>query len=161
MTQIEFEIPKGYILDKEASTDSKLVYKKACNLPKSWEEFVKNRSIVENYYIDYDSRIAKRAPTTLNPKTDRNICFTKDRAEAILALTQLLNLIDEYKKEDKLSIEYSYYSIVYSQKSNKLIVLKTTNLTLFSFWNEELAIKFCDNFEDLLTTALEFVPYYN
>lgn len=28
MSQIEFEIPEGYVLDKEASTDSKLVYKK-------------------------------------------------------------------------------------------------------------------------------------
>ena len=68
MTQIEFEIPKGYILDKEASTDSKLVYKKACNLPKSWEEFVKNRSIVENYYIDYDSRIAKKSSYYIKSK---------------------------------------------------------------------------------------------
>lgn len=162
MSQIEFEIPEGYVLDKEANTDSKLIYKKPYNLPRSWNEFVKNKSIVNSYYINSISQIAERAPiSALDAEANRNIFFKKDQAQAVLALIQLLNLRDEYKNHDKLLIKSGYSSIVYSEKADKLIVLETTRPTLFSFLNEDLAIKFLDNFRNLLIHALEFVPYYN
>ena len=163
MSQIEFEIPKGYVLDKEASTDSKLVYKRAHNLPESWEEFCKNKQPSKCYFIhDTGSIIALDPPhDEFTPEFTKGKLFTKDRAESILALTQLINLKDEYKKANKIGKDLTYYSIIYSCKSHKLIVLKTTNPTLFCFTREDLAETFLNNFEDLLLKALEFVPCWN
>lgn len=164
MSQIEFEIPEGYVLDKEASTDSKLVYKKLNDLPRSWEEFCGKKKYTRYYCILPNSTIEENeVKQPLYPHTtyDKNIIFTKDRAESILALMQLLNLKDEYKKQDKVSAKFAYYSIVYGEKADGLIVLETTNPTLFSFLDENLAMEFLNNFRDLLTDALEFIPYYN
>lgn len=163
MSQIEFEIPKGYVLDKEASTDSKLVYKRAHNLPESWEEFCKNKKPSKCYYIHDTGSVMALAPPhgKFTSEFTKGKLFTKDRAESILALMQLLNLKDEYKKQDKVSAKFAYYSIVYGEKADGLIVLETTNPTLFSFLDEDLAMEFLNNFRDLLTDALEFIPYYN
>lgn len=60
MKQIEFQIPEGYVLDKEASTDSKLVYKKQSSFPKTWEEFCEAVKSSDYYYIDENSKICKK-----------------------------------------------------------------------------------------------------
>ena len=119
MKQIEFQIPEGYVLDKEASTDSKLVYKKQSSFPKTWEE-------------------------------------------SLLALTQLLNLRDEYSRHD-CADDYKpyYYSIVYCENISNLKVLKTGHQTLFSFFREDSAQRFLENCRTLLHRVLGMIPYYN
>lgn len=162
MNQIEFQIPEGYVLDKEASTDSKLVYKKSYNLPESWEEFCENKELSKCYYIHGTGSILALDPPQdkFTPEFTKGKFFTKGRAESILTLTQLLNLRDVYKKVDQVTDNLCYYSIVYCEKSSKLMILKTTNPTLFGFFQEKLAEKFLNNFEDLLLKVLDFVPYY-
>jgi hypothetical protein len=163
MSQIEFEIPKGCVLDKEASTDSKLVYRKVHELPESWEEFCKNKKPSKCYYIHGTGSVIVLEPLhdEFTPEFTKGKFFTKDRAESVLALIQLINLKDEYKKANQIGKDLTYYSIIYSCKSHKLIVLKTTNPTLFCFTREDLTETFLSNFKDLLLKALEFVPCLN
>ena len=160
MDQIEFQIPEGYVLDEKASTDSKLVYKKQYDVPNSWEEFCKINKRHLCYYLREDGVVLKRNLLgPLDPREDRNKVFAKDRAESLLTLTQLLNIRDRYKEVDQVTDNLGYHSIVYCEKSNTLIVLKTTNPTLFGFFQEDLAEKFLSNFKNLLLKAIEFLPY--
>lgn len=160
MDQIEFQIPEGYVLDEKASTDSKLVYKKQYDVPNNWEEFCKTNKRHLCYYLREDGVVLKRNLLgPLDPREDRNKVFTKDRAESLLTLTQLLNIRDRYKEVDQVTDNLGYHSIVYCEKSNTLIVLKTTNPTLFGFFQEDLAKKFLSNFKNLLLKAIEFLPY--
>lgn len=163
MNQIEFQIPEGYVLDKEASTDSKLVYKKQSSFPKTWEEFCEAVKSPDYYYIDENSKICKKKLNgSMDFQKDRNKVFTKARAESLLALTQLLNLRDEYSRHD-CADDYNpyYYSIVYCENISNLKILKTGHQTLFSFFREDLAQKFLENCRTLLHRVLGMIPYYD
>lgn len=127
-------------------------------LPKTWVGYCEN-NYRKGYYLSEGSTVrafTKDAHNSkLNFKSDKNTFESKENAEAVLALCQLIRLRDEYNghkpivniNKDPYTIEYdtehNYYDIIpididYSYKS------------LFVFHNKELAQEFLKNFRPLL-----------
>lgn len=148
------EIPDGYTLVKVRDTEYKVV-KNEKKLPDTWEEFCKTHPLkfgeswVDSYsqimYID-SKRGQKRTEGCFN------LLPNKEKAEAILALIQLIQLRDCYNggwvPDFGNPIERKH---VVSFIGNNWIKTWTTQYAyIFSFKSEELRDKFLENFRDLL-----------
>ena len=97
MNEVKIQIPDNCELIKDGDT---YIVKKKKKLqkkepPRSWEEFCKNYSRTTNeYFICGDSSI-DQVLNTDSPREiecDKNICTSKEEAEAFLALMQLRQL---------------------------------------------------------------------
>ena len=85
--------------------------------PKDWEEFCtkyKNKHNETERFISTESKILKvKAGDEVNPETDKNLVPTEQCADAVLALTQLLQLREFYRQGWKPSPDYKddYYAV--------------------------------------------------
>lgn len=150
MTQT-IEIPEGFELKKVSDTEYKIV-KKEKILPKTWEEFC------EFYPIKSDEHslgIGSAIITTVRERRleiDRNVLPTKEKAEAILALCQLIQLRDCYndgwKPDWKNENQYKY--VFWFLKDNIKIGYLFCQPVLFAFKSEKLRDEFLNNFKDLI-----------
>ena len=155
--ELKIDIPEGYEIDKEKSTFEKIVFKKKSTYPKNWEEFC-NTDIDKEYCIDEYSDILELFKFKhRNYKTDRNVCKTKEEAEAFLALIQLKRLwheyVDNYSEKTK---DHYYYFIDCLGCKNEFTVLydfSSTSRYLFKFPSKKLAEEFLNNFKDLFIKA--------
>ena len=141
--------PNGYEIDKENSNFEKIVFKKISNnLPKTWEEL----KIISGYYISNSSEIT---PSSLVNccNSDKNIFPTKELAEAVLALAQLLQLRDKYNGDNKGFIynKYNYCITFYNNGISKFLYLYTQEI--LAFRTKELRDEFYNNFKDLIEIA--------
>lgn len=156
---VNFEVPKGYTIDQNESTKDRLVLKREHTYPKTWGEFISRNPISDTeYYIDCDSIVKEFGYTYDRTKTDKNLCKTKEEAEAFLALIQLKRLWHEYVDEHK--DEYFDYSIILvadSYKGYDWIVGETDEWSIFSFPTDDMAQEFLDNFKDLF---IKIVPLF-
>ena len=154
---IVIDIPDGMCIDESNSTFERIVFKKKHTYPKSWEEFC-NTDIDKEYCIDEYSDILELFRFKhRNCKTDRNVCKTKEEAEAFLALMQLKRLwheyVDNYSEKTK---DHYYYFIDCLGCKNEFTVLydfSSTSRYLFKFPSKELAEEFLNNFKDLFIKA--------
>lgn len=97
------EIPEGFELKKVSDTEYRIV-KKERVLPETWEEFCELYPIRnEEYFIAGGSDIVKTNYKNRLPHNDKNILPSKEKAEAILALCQLIQLRDCYNDSWKPS----------------------------------------------------------
>ena len=148
------------------------------NFPKDWEDFCTNYKTKHNEgecYISTESEIRKStAGDKVNPKSDKNLVPNKQCAEAVLALTQLLQLREFYRQGWKPSPDYKgdYYavsiSVTYENDDNpeyNLEVIPCSNdsddsddssdnfpefYDIFTFEHEAIAEEFIKNHEELL-----------
>lgn len=143
---VNFEVPEGYVIDQEESTKDRIVLKKSTIYPKTWEEFCKKNPNKEGEcFIDEDSIVKGYGGPQYRGEADKNLCKTKQEAEAFLALIQLKRLWYEYVDEYKdLYFHYKIYLI-----GTGWIVNCSNKYSLFSFPSQELAQEFLDNFKDL------------
>lgn len=92
MKEFKIEVPKGYEIDTEKSTFERIVFKKAKpTLPKSWEELGE----ISGLFIEGNSNVLEVSNRIAVPP-NRNIIPTKELAEAMLAMCQLLQLRDRW-----------------------------------------------------------------
>lgn len=158
MTTIEFNVPEEYILDKEACTSSKVVYKrKEIPLPRTWEEFCHHAKPGLRYLITYEGEIRNGELEYLDPEADRNIMPSKEIAVSVRALMQLLNLREVYKEADEPGLSDSYYNIVIGRQSKDPYIVNEAEPSLFSFKSPDLARRFYQNFKDLLKEASDIL----
>ena len=141
--------PEGYEIDKENSTFEKIVFKKTSNnLPKTWEE-LKN---IYGYYISSSSEITPSSVINASNYT-KNIFPTKELAEAVLVLAQLLQLRDKYNGDNKGFIfGKSNYCITFFNNS----IFKSWDVythRVLAFRTIELRDEFFTNFKDLIETS--------
>ena len=141
--------PVGYEIDKENSTFEKIVFKKTSNnLPKTWEE-LKN---IYGYYISSSSEITPSSVINASNYT-KNIFPTKELAEAVLVLAQLLQLRDKYNGDNKGFIfGKSNYCITFFNNS----IFKSWDVythRVLAFRTRELRDEFYDNFKELIEIA--------
>lgn len=99
MEKLEFNIPKGYIVNEEKSTDTKLVFEieqAPCSLTNKprWEDF----GAVSGYYISAWCEVSGITSYETD-NTNKNTFPSEEEAEACLALSQLLQWRDKYNKE--------------------------------------------------------------
>lgn len=151
MTQT-IEIPEGFELKKVSDTEYRII-KKEKILPKTWEEFCELYPIKKDeYFITSASDIVKANCKDRNSRSDRNVLPSKEKAEAILALCQLIQLRDCYNngwKPEWIIPSQEKYTIDYSAgKFNK--GLHSHEARLLAFKSEKLRNEFFDNFKDLI-----------
>jgi len=150
MTQT-IEIPEGFELKKVSDTEYKIVKKEKC-LPKTWEEFCKLNPVRNNeYFITSGGKIDTTSSAIRCPDYDKNIFSSKEKAEAILALCQLIQLRDCYNDgwkpdwkgaSDKFAIE------LFEGKFIKNICAYRAEVLVFK--SKKLRDEFYNNFKDLI-----------
>lgn len=149
MNQV-INIPDGFELKKVSETEYKIVPKER-RLPKTWEEFCKINSRINNeYYITANSRINKSVDDTGRAaEVDKNLCPSKEIAEGILALIQLIQLRDYYNDGWKPT---GYCSAIYiTNNSDPWIgVITVDSKSPLAFKSADLAKEFANNFKDLI-----------
>lgn len=148
--EIKINIPDNCELILDGNTY--IIKEKQKPLPKTWEEFCENYPVEENeYYISLlsdvcsISKIGERIYTE-----DRNLCSTKEEAEAFLALMQLRRLRNAWVEDWKPSTKH--YSIYIKENEIKVGEYFITRYTL-SFSTETMAKEFADCFKDLIMKA--------
>lgn len=149
--EVKIQIPDNCELIKDGNT---YIVKEKKNRPRSWEEFCENYPRTKDeYFIRENSSIAQ-VSNTIYPKkavSDRNICTSKEEAEAFLALMQLRQLrkawIGDWSDTDGAA-----YSI-YAEKGIVLSVIRFGVNRVLHFPSLEMAKDFLSCFRDLCEIA--------
>lgn len=145
-------IPDGYVLKQISETEYKIV-KKEEELVSSWEEFCEKYPIkIKERYVGNGSCIGKFSEKFDRiSDNDRNVLPNKEKAEAILALCQLIQLRDCYNDGWTPNWQYvqNAYCIVYQYGEWEKGLCSFT-AEIFCFKTEKLCDKFFENFKDLL-----------
>lgn len=153
MKELKIEVPQGFEIDKEKSTFGKIVFKEIeSKLPMSVEE-IPNR----NWFIGGDGIVYS---TNGIGAKDKNQLSTKERAEAFLALMQLVELRDAWNGDWKA--DWSYGNL------HKKYVIEVLNNYINSkyyqnyykvlhFKSEQLRDQFAEQFKDLIEQAKELL----
>ena len=131
-------------------------YEKQQNkLPKTWEEFCIENIIREGeeYYINNRSEIILLNDEDYrSDKFDRNVCASKQEAEAHLALMQLRQLRKAYVKDWEPDYKQQYYGIISNIHGLDIMPYTLVHKSM-SFPTYQLAKQFRNNFKDLLEVA--------
>lgn len=129
-------------------------------LPKTWEEFcdkyhIKEKEVFINSASDIDNLRSYSTRTFRLCDTDKNLCTSKQEAEAFLALMQLRQLRKCYVGDwepNWLDCRIPKYSITYIEGVLSIFDTVTVQRSM-SFPNSKLAKQFLNNFKDLLEIA--------
>lgn len=94
--EVKIQIPDNCELIKDG--DTYIVKEKKQTPPRSWEEFYNNYPLSsKEHYIRSDGIILPISSTNIgNKRNDKNWCYSKEEAEAFLALMQLRQLRKAY-----------------------------------------------------------------
>lgn len=150
MTQT-IEIPEGFELKKVSDTEYRIV-KKEIVLPKTWVEFCDLYPVKrDEFYIENGSTIMQLNCKNRNFGSDKNILPSKEKAEAILALCQLIQLRDCYNdgwKPDWKDDSNKYVIYFFGDEPTPTINFGCAKILAFK--SRELRDEFFDNFKDLI-----------
>ena len=156
MNEVKIQIPDNCELIKDG--DTYIVKEKKQTPPRSWEEFCeKYPRTVSEYFIRDNSNIRQICETIYprNAEYDKNICTSKEEAEAFLALMQLRQLRKAWVGDWEQSKEKFCAAILCTAFLDKVVVHYAefwTNVVL-SFPTKEMADDFLNCFRDLCETA--------
>ena len=145
---------QGYIYDPN---DSRVLYKKEKELPKTWEEFCKNNPIKPNEVFINNSSSIINAVLDSNERhknIDANLLPSEEYAKAMLALCKLIQLRDCYNdgwEPNWKEASFKYVIKFYDECIYKEYSLRDRNLLVFK--TEELRDTFYNNFKDLIKEA--------
>lgn len=154
--EVKIQIPDNCELIKDGNTY--IVKEKKQGPPKSWEEFCKNYPrTTHEHFIKNDSNIAQVCNTTYlrSTKCDKNICTSKEEAEAFLALMQLRQLRKAWVGDWECPKDGGYAVIKWNRGSNKIEYCYGyfTFYSVMSFPPSKMASEFLNCFKDLLEKA--------
>lgn len=158
--EIKINCPEGYTIDKENSTFECIKFKPIeKELPKTWEGFCKThpRKVGEGYIKGNSTCcvINTTVGCTRSTVEDRNILPSKELAEAMLALCQLIQLRDCYNDgwvpdwTDELTAKYC----ISIQSGEPKLNMNFTYQKILAFKTKELHDQFLENFRDLIEIA--------
>ena len=121
--------------------------------PKTWKECVESYNQI--YYIDVVSAIMVACPEDIFLGEALNSLPSREMAENILTICQLLICRDVYRKGWKSSKEG--YCITFDEDNHAAKVFYTTfpDSHLLSFQTEEVAKEFLRNFGNLITLKIK------
>ena len=154
--EVKIQIPDNCELIKDR--DTYIVKEKKQKPPRSWEEFCERfPRIKDEYYIKSDSTIGQVTNVT-SPRSDRddkNICTSKEEAEAFLALIQLRQLRKAWVGDWEQPISAPIGIIHYWLPEDKPMCYSGSyNINRhLSFPTFEMAKEFLECFKDLCETA--------
>ena len=159
---IIFNIPEGYVIDKENSTDTNIILKFAKSVkPKTWKEFCAQNKIKKGECsIDIYGDIIEDSSVGANRDHNyyKNTLPNKQAAKAHLALMQLHQLRDCYRQGwvPNLTIPKSNFAIFYT-KGKYSIEEFIYSSEFLSFQSKEIAEEFLNNFKDLIEQAGDLI----
>ena len=147
MNEILIEAPTGMEIYQENNT---IKFRNIENkLPMSVEEISNRKWVVDaRGKVDYSNACV----------SDKNNLSTKERAEAFLALMQLVELRDKWNGDWKA--DYTKNEIKYVICIVDTVIIKSTVQslnTILSFKSEQLRDQFAQQFKDLIETAKELL----
>ena len=131
-------------------------YEKQNELPQTWEEFCERNHVKKGEsFIDDGSKIGT---CSYEPERDsvhdKNMCTSKQEAEAFLALMQLRQLRKAYVKDWEPDWNDNDPKYCIMCNANQFDTINCYHVSgPLSFPTEKLAIKFFNNFKDLLEVA--------
>lgn len=135
-------------------------YEKQNELPKTWEEFCAKYPVKEKEtFINSDSNIVGLNDYVPNRTFrlcggDKNLCTSKQEAEAFLALMQLRQLRKAYVKDWESDwCDYTNKFNILVEHDQFIIYNATHCQRSLSFPTQKLAEQFLTNFKDLLEIA--------
>ena len=108
MNEVKIQIPDNCELIKDRNTY--IVREKKQILPRSWEEFCSYPIKEPEYFISDLCEIKTCDKQIRRPGTDRDLCSSKEEAEAFLALMQLRQLRKAWVG-DCVGFNDAFYSI--------------------------------------------------
>lgn len=153
--EVKIQIPDNCELIKDG--DTYVVKEKNQEPPKSWEEFCERYPKKKGeVFIDNMSHIEiYNTDCSRTPSTDRNICTSKEEAEAFLALMQLRQLRKAWVGDWECPKNGNYAVIKWNRSSNKIEYCCGcfTFYSVMSFPTTEIALDFMYYFRDLLEKA--------
>lgn len=152
MKEQKITIPEGFKLEKVSETEYKVVPTEK-KLPKTWEEFCEMNPLREGeYWVDNFAKIAFIDVAAGSERTEEwyNLLPSKEKAEAILALCQLIQLRDCYNDGWKPEFKTHPKDCVFLGRNDNWDTGKVGSPELFAFKTEFLAKSFLKNFKDLL-----------
>ena len=155
---IIFDIPEGYVIDNENSTDTNIVLKLIeTSRPKTWQEYCAKMSGKESYYTN--NTICGVIPSKFGVDPIISEFDNKEDAEAFEAYSKLLKLrknwIGNWKPKWANDYQKKYIICNYSD-----IVAKDTVITAshcLSFPTPEMRDEFFDCFQDYLEQAKDLI----
>lgn len=160
--ELKIEIPEGYEVDKDKSTFEKIVFKKIeIKYPLRVQEIQKSNE--HYYFIDLIGKISyvNRNSGLVLKRVEDNYLSSQKRAQAFLALMQLVELRDAWNKidgkevdwEDNICPKFSIFN-----KSNKISIGEGYYISYpISFAFKKTRDLFLETFKDLLETAKELL----
>lgn len=161
---IVIEVPEG---KKAVWKDNKVVFEDIKpQLPKTWEEFCKQNTVQigECYFDENCNLIEINVFGDRHNIVDTNILPSKQAAEAHLALMQLHQLRDCYRKSWQPNLKDDSYKYGIQLSCNSVsrnielrVVWYNTVSTFLSFPTEELANEFLTNFRELIEQAGDLI----
>lgn len=147
MKNLKIQVPEGYEIDKEKSTFEEIIFKKKEDkLPTSVDEIEGRRWYINEFGFIKKS---KSSHETINQVS------SEERAEAFLALMQLVELRDAWNGDWKCEEGWSYV-IVYKGGRLQILELRITRMVL-CFKDSKTAEEFLETFRGLIETAKELI----
>jgi hypothetical protein len=145
-------MPKGYQLNKEKSNSEIIVIELIePQLPKTWEEL----KTINGYFVESDCKIEETGFGLKTFDHHRNVFFTKEQAEASIALAQLSQLREVYRQgwiPDWDNTKSKKYCI-FKENGNFIVDWGISREYFLSFKSQKIAEKFLNNFKDLIEKA--------
>ena len=154
---ITFNIPKGYVIDKENSTDTNIVLKLAeSTRVRTWEEYCEKMKGEISYYINPSSGITisifGNCPFLSEFETEEEV-------KAFEAYSKLIKLrkqwIGEWKPDWANNYQEKYIIRNYSGVVGKDTLIGTARC--LSFPTKEMRDEFFDCFQDYLEQAKDLI----
>lgn len=155
MKDVTITIPDNCEIVKEGNT---YVIKEKGTKPKSWEEFCKNNRIQpQECFINNESEITQFVESASRRcNRDKNLCASKEEAEAFLALMQLRQLRKAWVGDWEQPKSATEIAVIEYNNDEKELVTTVgnfwTSITL-SFPTLPMAKEFLECFRDLCETA--------
>lgn len=155
MKEQKITLPKGYALEKVSDTEYRVVPAEK-QLPKTWDEFCKKQpyregeggivSDCDTLYVYSPQKNCERSPMF-----DKTLLPSTEKAEAIIALCQLIQLRDFYN--DGWKPDWTTCKTKYCLALGPNGWYQATSCTaehILSFKTAEVRSEFALNFKDLL-----------
>lgn len=146
-------LPKGYEL---VESGNEYIVRKKYTRPKSWKEFCKNYPRTTYEYFIGDNSNIEQVCNTIYPrdtKHDKNICTSKEEAEAFLALMQLRQLRKAWVGDWKFTEQETTYGVIPKKDGSIGTGVYGPIQRNMLFPTREMAEDFLNCFKDLCKTA--------
>ena len=152
--EVKIQIPDNCELIKDG--DTYVVKEKNQEPPKSWEEFCERypKQIGESFITSSSDIHVYSCVNIRNEKSDKNLCVSKEEAEAFLALMQLRQLRKAWIGDWKIT-QGQYSACIINKESDGLAVGDGYSIStrIMQFPNTQMASEFFVCFKDLLEKA--------